>query len=74
MTTLLRCLTVQAHNMSRVGANPADVIIAPDVSMFEPTAFTQTPEMAEIGYRATMETLPRIREVLHNLDGELFGA
>lgn len=72
MATLLRCLRVQAHNMSGVGAAPADVIIAPDVSMFESTAFTKTPEMTEIGYRATVETLPRIREVLHNLDADLF--
>jgi NTE family protein len=73
MATLLRCLRVQAHNMSRVGADPADVIIAPDVSMFKPTAFTRTSEMADVGYQATMETLPRIREILDNLDGELFG-
>jgi NTE family protein len=72
VTTMLRCLTVQAHNMSAVGASPADVIIAPDVSMFEPTAFTKTPEMAEIGYRATKESLPRIREILLELDEDLF--
>lgn len=74
VATLLRCLRVQAHNMSKVGAQPADVIIAPDVSMFEPTAFTQTPEMANIGYQATLEALPRIREILNKLDAELFGA
>ena len=28
--------------------------------------------MAEIGYRATKETLPQIREFLQNLDGDLF--
>ena len=72
MATLMRCLSVQAHNMSSVGAQPADVVVAPDVSEFESTAFTKTPEMAEIGYRTTLEALPRIREVLHNLDGDLF--
>jgi NTE family protein len=72
MTALLRTLTVQNHNMSAVGAHPADVLIAPDVSMFASTAFTKTPEMAEIGYQTTMESLPRIWEVLQQLDGQLF--
>jgi predicted acylesterase/phospholipase RssA len=73
VTTLLRCFNVQAHNLSDLGADQADVIIAPNVSMFESSAFTQTPEMAEIGYRTTRETLPRIREFLQHLDGDLFG-
>ncbi len=70
--TLMRTLGVQAHNMSGVGAGSADVVIAPDVSKFDSTAFTQAPEMAEIGYRATLDALPRIHEVLQNLDGQLF--
>jgi predicted acylesterase/phospholipase RssA/CRP-like cAMP-binding protein len=72
ITTLMRWLNVQAHNMSGIGAESADVIIAPDVSQFEAAAFTQAPEMAEIGYQATMEAMPRIREILHNLDATLF--
>jgi predicted acylesterase/phospholipase RssA len=72
VATMLRCLRVQAHNMSRVGADPADVMIKPDVSSFDASAFTRTPEMAEVGYRTTNESLPRIREVLHKLDANLF--
>ncbi len=72
LATLLRCFNVQAHNMSRVGAQRADVTITPNVSMFKSSAFRQTPEMADIGYRATKETLPQIREFLQNLDGDLF--
>jgi NTE family protein len=72
VTTLLRCLDVQAHNMSSLGSQSADVIIAPNVSAFESTAFTKAPEMAEIGYQATMEAVPRIREVLNSIDAELF--
>ena len=52
LATLLRCFNVQAHNMSRVGAQRADVTITPDVSMFKSSALTQTAEMADIGYRA----------------------
>ena len=70
--TILRCLNVQAHNMSSLGSQAADVIIAPDVSQFEATAFTRTPEMAAIGYQATMDALPQIREILSNLDADLF--
>lgn len=72
ITTLLRALNVQAHNLSSLGAEAADVVIAPDVSRFDASAFTQTPEMAEIGYQATVDMLPRIREILRNLDGDLF--
>jgi predicted acylesterase/phospholipase RssA len=72
VATLLRSFNVQAHNMSRVGAQRADVTITPNVSMFKSSEFTRTPEMAEIGYRTTMETLPQIREFLQNLDGDLF--
>ena len=72
VTTLLRCLKVQAHNTSALGAETADVIIAPDVSRFDATAFSQAPEMAEVGYQTTMESLPRIREILHKLDSDLF--
>ena len=72
VTTLLRCLNVQAHNMSSLGSQSADVIIAPNVSCFESAAFTKTPEMAEIGYQETMETMPRIQEILHDFDPELF--
>ncbi|MGI9517318.1 MAG: patatin-like phospholipase family protein [Pirellulaceae bacterium] len=73
VTTLMRSLSVQAHNMSAVGAKPADVVIAPDVSHFDATAFTQAREMAEVGYQATQDSLPRIREILHHLDSDLFG-
>ncbi len=72
ITTLLRCLNVQAHNLSGVGARNADVTIAPDVSKFPMAAFTQTPEMADVGYQTTMEAMPRIREILHHLDHDLF--
>lgn len=72
VTTILRCLNVQAHNMSSLGSQSADVVIAPNVSSFESTAFTKTPEMAEIGYQETMKTLPRIREILNEIDANLF--
>ena len=73
ITTMLRSLNVQAHNMSTLGGASADVIIAPDVSGFDSSAFTRTPEMAAIGYQATQEALPQIFDILNNLDSGLFG-
>lgn len=72
ISTLLRSLAVQAHNMSGVGAQSADVIIAPDVSKFDSTAFTETPAMAKIGYQTTLDAIPKIRKFLHQLDASLF--
>jgi predicted acylesterase/phospholipase RssA/CRP-like cAMP-binding protein len=72
VTTLLRSFNVQAHNLSSIGAHPADITIAPNVSMFESSAFTRTQEMAEIGHQTTMETMPQLREILQHLDGGLF--
>ena len=74
VNTLLRCFNVQAHNLSQMGAQTADITITPDVSMFEASAFTRTPEMAGIGRETTLDNLPKIREILQHLDGELFGA
>ena len=42
VTTLLRCFNIQAHNLSCIGAGPADVTIAPNVSMFASSALIQS--------------------------------
>ena len=73
VATLVRCLHIQAHNLSQVGAKAADVIIAPDVSRFSPTSFVETAEMAEVGYEATQKSLSRIQEILADLDPGIFG-
>lgn len=72
VSTLLLCFKVQAHNLSKVGAQPADITITPDVSMFDSTSFTRTPEMALIGHDTTVEEMPRIRDILKHLDRDLF--
>ncbi len=73
VATLMRCLQVQAHNLGEVGARAADLIIAPDVSHIDPTAFVKAPEMSVIGYETTQRSMARIREGLANLDSGLFG-
>jgi predicted acylesterase/phospholipase RssA len=70
--TLLRSLLVQNHNLNAHGVQPADVVIETDVREFELTAFTRTKEMAAVGEAATLEQLPRMRQLLSRLDPHLF--
>jgi NTE family protein len=70
--TLLRSLLVQSRNMNAVGVQPADVVIEPDVTGFELTAFTRSKEMAAVGEAATLEQIPRIKQLLARLDPLLF--
>jgi len=70
--TILRSFQVQNHNLNAYGVGPADVVISPDVTGFELTAFTQAKEMAGIGEAATLEQIPRIRQLLARLDPQLF--
>jgi predicted acylesterase/phospholipase RssA len=70
--TILRSLLVQNHSLNAFGVQPADVVIAPDVTGFELTAFTRATEMAAIGEAAATEQVPRIRELLHRMDPQLF--
>ncbi len=72
ITTMLRILSVMDHNMSAVGASAADFTIEPDVSHLEVTAFSQTPQIAEIGQSATEQELPRIKQILRKIDEPLF--
>lgn len=70
--TILRSLMVQNHNLNAHGVGPADVVISPDVTGFELTAFTEAREMAAIGEAAALEQVPKIRQLLARLDPQLF--
>lgn len=72
--TLLRSLMVQNHNLNALGVQPADVVIETDVTGFELTEFTRAKEMAAIGEAAALEQIPKIRQLLHRLDPQLFPA
>jgi NTE family protein len=74
LQTVLRSYVVQSLNMNSVGVQPADLVIEPDVTDFDLTAFAKTDELAAIGEQATLEALPRIRELLGKLDSGLFPA
>ncbi len=74
LQTVLRSHMVQSMNMNSFGVQPADIVIEPDVTEFDLAEFARTDELAAIGEKATLEAIPRIRELLEKLDSELFPA
>jgi predicted acylesterase/phospholipase RssA len=72
--TLLRSLLVQNHSLNDFGVRPADVVIEPDVTGFDLTAFTRARELAAIGEAAALTQVPKIRQLLTRLDPQLFPA
>ena len=51
---------------------PANLVIEPDVSEFELTAFSRTDELAAIGEQAAQAAIPQIKSLLRGVDSELF--
>jgi hypothetical protein len=72
--TLLRSFVVLNRNMNAIGVQPADVVIEPDVTGFDLTAFMRAKEMAAVGEAATLEQIPKIKHLLARLDPQLFPA
>jgi NTE family protein len=72
LQTVMRSYVVQSSNIRDIGTSPADVMIEPDLRKFPLTAFTQAREMAVIGMNATLESMPEIKQSLHDLDADLF--
>ena len=70
--TLLRTLEVQNFNLNRVGVEPADVVIEPDVVNFDLSEFVRAKELALKGEEAARALVPRIRRLLARLDAGLF--
>ncbi len=70
--TILRSLLVQNHSLNAMGVRPADVVIEPDVTGFDPTEFMRAKELAAIGETAALEQVPRIQRLLARLDPQLF--
>jgi len=72
LPTLLRSFLVQNHCLTAHGVQPADLVIEPDVTGFDPAEFERTPGLAAAGYAATLQQIPRIRQLLTRLDPRLF--
>jgi NTE family protein len=72
LRTLLRTLEVQNFNLNRVGLQPAEVVIEPDVVNFDLSEFARAKELARKGEEAALALVPRIRRLLARLDAGLF--
>jgi predicted acylesterase/phospholipase RssA/CRP-like cAMP-binding protein len=69
---LMRQNLIQSYNMNHVGVQPADVVIAPDVTAFDLSEFTRADEMAVVGEATTQDKIPTILAMLQKLDPKLF--
>ena len=69
---IMRQTMIQGHKMNSVGVQPADFVIAPDVTSFDISEFTRADEMAQIGETTTNATVAKLSEMLNKLDPKLF--
>jgi hypothetical protein len=63
---------IQSYSMNAVGVEPADFVIAPDVTSFDISEFTRADEMAMVGEKTTNASVHRLKEMLSKLDPKLF--
>jgi hypothetical protein len=69
---IMRQSLIQDYKMNSVGVQPADFVIAPDVTSFDISEFTRADEMAVIGEITTNATVAQLRKMLIKLDSKLF--
>jgi|HubBroStandDraft_6_1064221.scaffolds.fasta_scaffold04304_7 NTE family protein len=69
---IMRQTMVQDYNMNSVGVQPADFVLAPDVTSFDISEFTRADEMARIGEATTNASVAKLRKMLNRLDPKLF--
>ena len=69
---IMRQAMVQDYNMNSVGVQPADFVLAPDVTSFDMSEFTRADEMARIGEATTDASVAKLRKMLSRLDCKLF--
>jgi NTE family protein len=68
METLLRVTEVQAYGINCLRAGAVDLLIAPDTSAFDFTAFSRTRELADAGEAAAEAALPQLKQMLADLE------
>jgi predicted acylesterase/phospholipase RssA len=69
---IMRQNLIQSYHMNSVGVQPADFVIAPDVTSFDLSEFTRADEMAAIGEKTTQESIAQLRSMLGKLDPKLY--
>ncbi len=72
LQVLMRQNMIQHHSMNAVGVQPADFVIAPDVTSFDLSEFTRADEMARIGETTTNANAAKLLTMLNKLDSKLF--
>jgi predicted acylesterase/phospholipase RssA/CRP-like cAMP-binding protein len=72
LQTVLRSFLVQSVNMNSIGVHPADVVVEPDVTGFDLSEFSRTDEIAAVGEATAKLAIPKIKELLQQLDAKLF--
>jgi predicted acylesterase/phospholipase RssA len=69
---IMRQTMVQDYNMNSIGVQPADFVVAPDVTSFDISEFARVEEMARIGEATTDASVAKLRKMLGKLDAKLF--
>ena len=69
---IMRQGMIQNYNMNSVGVQPADFVIAPDVTSFDLSEFTRADEMAIIAENTTNASVQQLKSMLSKLDSKLF--
>ena len=69
---MMRQSMIQSYSMNAKGVEPADFVIAPDVTSFDISEFTRADEMAVIGENTTNASVHQIKAMLSKLDPKLF--
>jgi len=72
LQTVMRGFLVQSANMNSIGEQPADIVIQPDVTAFDLSEFSRTDEIAAVGEAAAKQEIPKIGELLRQLDKNVF--
>jgi NTE family protein len=72
LQTIMRGYLVQNKNMNSVGVHPADFVIEPDATQFDLSEFARAAELAAEGEKVTIEAIPKIKQLLGQLDPQLF--
>jgi predicted acylesterase/phospholipase RssA/CRP-like cAMP-binding protein len=72
LKVIMRQNMIQGRKMNAVGIQPADFVIAPDVTSFDISEFTRADEMARIGESTTNAIVANLRKMLSKLDPKLF--
>lgn len=72
LQVMMRQSMILNHSMNAVGVQPADFVIAPDVTKFDISEFTRADEMSVIGKETTRATIDELKKLLGRLDPKLF--